>query len=265
MSLNARPELAAQLTHPLALLRWVAAALSLAAGNVPVAIAVLFVIFLNAFFALIQELQAERRRGSQRLPAIARDGVARWSAAGGGGGPAVPGDIVLIEEGERILADLRLLSGSVEVDTSTLTRESVPVMRSADLIDGDVPRLEARARLLSGSNCTSGDARAIVFATGMHTGLGRIAALSQRVKTKPSPLERQVRPVAWLIAAVAVGVALAFVPLAVLGAGLSIKNAVVFAIGLLAGNIPEGPLLPYAGAGARHRRGLATRGTVVNG
>ena len=60
MSLNARPELAAQLTRPLALLLWVAAALSLAAGNVPVAIAVLFVIFLNAFFALIQELPAER-------------------------------------------------------------------------------------------------------------------------------------------------------------------------------------------------------------
>ena len=88
-------------------------------------------------------------------------------------------------------------------------------MHSADLIDVDVPRLEAGARLLSGSNCTSGDARAIVFATGMHTGLWRIAALSQRVKTEPSPLERQVRRVAWLIAAVAVRVALAFVPLAV--------------------------------------------------
>jgi calcium-translocating P-type ATPase len=257
-------ELAAQLTHPLALLLWVAAALSLAVGNVPVAIAVLLVIFLNALFALIQEMQAERavEALSGYLPqhaTVLRDGRPQVVEAS----RLVPGDIVLIEEGERIPADLRLLSGGVEVDTSTLTGESVPVMRSAELIDVDVPRLEARDLLFSGSSCTSGDARAIVFATGMHTELGRIAALSQRVKTEPSPLERQVRRVAWLIAAVAVGMALAFVPLAVFGAGLSIKNAVVFAIGLLAGNVPEGLLPVITLALAVAVRGLAARGAVV--
>ena len=257
-------ELAAQLTHPLALLLWVAAALSLAVGNVPVAIAVLLVILLNALFALIQEMQAERavEALSGYLPqhaTVFRDGRPQVVEATG----LVPGDVVLVEEGERIPADLRLLSGGVEVDTSTLTGESVPVMRSAELVDVNVPRLEARDLLFSGSSCTSGDARAIVFATGMHTELGRIAALSQRVKTEPSPLERQVRRVAWLIAAVAVGMALAFVPLAVFGAGLSIKNAVVFAIGLLAGNVPEGLLPVITLALAVAVRALASRGAVV--
>ncbi len=58
----------------------------------------------------------------------------------------------------------------------------------------------------------------MVFATGMHTELGRIAALSERVKEEPSPLEQQVRRVAWLIAGVAVAMAVAFVPIAIFGA-----------------------------------------------
>ena len=82
-----------------------------------------------------------------------------------------------------------------------------------------------------------------MFATGMHTELGRIAALSERVKEEPSPLERQVRKVAWLIAGIAVGMASRSCRVAIFGAGLSLRSSVVFAVGLLAGNVPEG-LLP---------------------
>jgi calcium-translocating P-type ATPase len=97
----------------------------------------------------------------------------------------------------------------------------------------------------------------------MHTELGRIAALSQRVEVERSPLERQVRRVAWLIAGVAIAMALAFVPVAVFGAGLSIKNAVVTAVGLLAGNVPEGLLPVITLALAVAVRSLARRGAVV--
>ncbi len=75
------------------------------------------------------------------------------------------------------------------------------MLRSAELIDTGVPRIEARNLLFSGTSATGGEAQGLVFATGMHTELGRIAALSERVKEEPSPLERQVRKVAWLIAA----------------------------------------------------------------
>ena len=109
--------------------------------------------------------------------------------------------------------------------------------------------------MFSGTSATGGEARGVVFATGMRTELGRIAALSERVKEEPSPLETQVRKVAWLIAAIAIAMAVAFVPVAIFGAGLSLKNSVVFAVGLLAGNVPEG-LLPGDHARARGRCGL---------
>ena len=257
-------ELAEQLTHPLALLLWVAAVLSFAVGNSAVAIAVLLVILLNAAFALVQELQAERAVEAlagylPQTATVIRDHKPQAIDVG----EVVPGDIVMLEEGGRVPADVRLIEGAIEVDVSTLTGESAPVLRSADLIDVGVPRLEARDLGFMGATCTEGDALAVVFATGMHTELGRIAALSQRVDVDRSPLERQVRRVAWLIAVVAIVMAIAFVPVAVFAAGLSIGNAVVFAVGLLAGNVPEGLLPAITLALAVAVRGLARRGAVV--
>ena len=130
----------------------------------------------------------------------------------------MPGDLLLIDEGDRISADARLLEGAVEVDLSTLTGESVPVPGSAEMTRS-APLLEARDLVFSGTACTGGDARGVVVATGMHTELGRIAALSQRVQREESPLETQVKRVAWLIAAVVVTVGLAFLPLGVFAAG----------------------------------------------
>jgi calcium-translocating P-type ATPase len=257
-------ELARQLTHPLALLLWLAAALSFAVGSQTIAIAVLLVIALNALFAFVQEMQAERAVEAlaqflpQRVTVLRGGKPLRIMAA-----DLVPGDVVVVEEGDRIAADMRLISGAVEVDLSTLTGESTPALRSAELVDVGVPRITARDLLFSGSSATGGEARGVVFATGMHTELGRIAALSERVKEEPSPLERQVRRVAWLIAGIAVTMAVAFVPVAIFGAGLSFKNSVVFSVGLLAGNVPEGLLPVITLALAVAVRALARRGALV--
>ncbi|HYM44627.1 MAG TPA: cation-transporting P-type ATPase [Solirubrobacteraceae bacterium] len=257
-------ELARQFTHPLALLLWAAAALAWLAGIGPVAIAIVVVIAINAFFAFIQEAQAERavEALAQFLPAqakVLRDGARRTIPAR----ELVRGDVLLIEEGDRISADARLLEGAVEVDISTLTGESFPVLRSAELLDTSVPLLRARELVLSGTACTEGEASALVFATGMHTELGRIAALSERVSTEESPLETQVRRVAWLIALIAVLMGIAFMPIAMLGAGLSFTGAVVFAVGLLVGNVPEGLLPVITLALAVGVRGLVREGAVV--
>jgi P-type E1-E2 ATPase len=103
----------------------------------------------------------------------------------------------------------------------------------------------------------------VVYATGMRTELGRIASLSQRVRRDPSPLERQVRRVAWLIAAVAVGAGLAFLPIGVLLANLPATDAIMFAIGLLVANVPEGLLPTITLALALGVQVLARAGALV--
>lgn len=253
-----------QFTHPLALLLWAAAGLALAVHIEPVAIAIVIVIVINATFAFAQERHAEK--AVQALAAympsrakVLRDGRKSEIDAV----DLVPGDVLVIEEGDRISADARLFDGGIEVDMSALTGESMPTYRSADRVDATVPVLQARELVFSGTTCTEGEARAVVFATGMHTELGRIAALSERVEHDESPLEHQVRRVAWLIALISVVMGAAFIPVATLGAGLSFVNAVIFAVGLLVGNVPEGLLPVITLALAIGVRGLARQGAVV--
>ena len=257
-------QLLGQITHPLALLLWVASALALAAGTPVLAAAIVAVILLNAAFAFAQERQAVRavealKRYLPQQATVIRDAhVGVVEAA-----TLVPGDVVVVSEGDRVSADARLLSGSVEVDLSTLTGESQPVYRAAGSDGATGPVVEARDLVFSGTTCVGGEARAVVYATGMRTELGRIAALSEGVEAEPSPLERQVRRVAWLISAVAVGVGVAFLPIGWLVAGLPLGDAATFAVGLIVANVPEGLLPTITLALAVGVASLARRGALV--
>jgi calcium-translocating P-type ATPase len=228
------------------------------------------VIVLNATLAYAQELQAERATEALRelLPVTARvrrDGTELDVPAA----ELVPGDVVLLEEGDRFSADARLTAGSLEVNMAPLTGESQPVVRSASAVQRTKSVLESEDLVFAGTLCTGGEAEAIVYATAMGTQVGRIAALSQRVKPEVSPLQRQVNRVAWLIAAIAVAVALLFFAVGTTLAGLSLTAAVTFAIGLLVANVPEGLLptitLSLAGGVRRMaaRRALVKRLTAV--
>jgi magnesium-transporting ATPase (P-type) len=190
---------------------------------------------------------------------VLRDGRLQQVEARG----LVPGDVLVIEEGDRICADARLLEGALEVDLSTLTGESQPVFRSTEFVDTTGPMIEARDLVFSGASCIGGDARALVYATGMQTELGRIAALSQRVDEELSPLEVQVRRVAWLITLVAVGAGILFLPIGWLAAGLPLRDSFIFAIGLIVANVPEGLLPTITLSLAVGVAALARRGALV--
>ena len=102
----------------------------------------------------------------------------------------MPGDLLLLSEGDRLSADARLISGAVEVDMSPLTGESQPVTRSAAPAASPRRRRWRPRTWCSPAACApAGEAEAVVFATGMRTQLGRIAALSQRVQAEVSPLQ----------------------------------------------------------------------------
>ncbi|HEX5087101.1 MAG TPA: cation-transporting P-type ATPase [Nocardioides sp.] len=234
-----------QLTHPLALLLWVAALLALLTQGATLGVAIIAVIGINAAFALVQERHAEHAVAAlaDYLPPhaiVVRDGHRRVVPAA----EVVPGDLLVLEEGDAICADAKIVRGSVDVDMSAVNGESAPAARGVP--DAGTPPatrvVDATDVVLSGTTCTAGEAEALVVSTGMATELGRIARLTSRTTRQASPLEQQVRRVAWLIAAVAVGVGLAFLPLGTL-AGLSWSEAGVFSIGLLVANVPEG-LLP---------------------
>ncbi|MEV0895429.1 cation-transporting P-type ATPase [Actinoplanes sp. NPDC049802] len=256
-------QLLSQFTQPLAVLLMVAAVLAWFGHAPALGLAVVAVILLNAAFAFVQERQAERAVEALAafLPMSARvyrDGVLVEVPAR----DLVPGDVMEIAEGDRVSADARLIDGSVAVDLSTLNGESLPAIRTADLEHVPGPLLEARELVFSGTSCTAGQARAVVTHTGMHTEIGRIAALSQRGHTEPSPLERQVRKATWIIAAVAVAAGAAFLPIGVL-AGLGWTAAITFSIGLIVANVPEGLLPTITLALAAGVRELARAGAVV--
>ncbi|MEA2242071.1 MAG: hypothetical protein QOD24_1627, partial [Solirubrobacteraceae bacterium] len=253
-----------QFIHPLALLLWLAAALSLVTGVLALAVAIVVVIVLNAAFAFAQERQAQHATEALRdlLPPHAR--VRRGGELVEIEATAlVPGDLLLLAEGDRLSADARLVAGAVEVDMSPLTGESQPVTRSADRSHAAATPLEAEDLVFAGTLCTGGDAQAVVFGTAMHTQLGRIAALSQTVVDETSPLQRQVNKAAKLIAIVAIGLGVVFFVVGHLIAGLSLSDSGTFAIGLLVANVPEGLLPTITLALAVGVRRMAKRRALV--
>ena len=145
----------------------------------------------------------------------------------------------------------------------------MPVARSAVRSRPSPSPLDSDDLVFAGTLCTGGEAVGVVFATGMATQLGRIAALSQRVRAEVSPLQVQVNRAAQLIALVAVVAGAAFLAIGTTVAGLPLDDALTFAIGLLVANVPEGllPTITLALAvGVRRmarRRALVKRLTAV--
>ena len=142
--------------------------------------AIVIVILVSGLFSFWQEYRVEETLAALRklLPQqahVLRDGkVARLPAE-----QLVPGDIVLLEPGDNIPADCRLIEAfGVRVNNATITGESLPKARNADASAAD-ELVDSRNILLAGTSMVSGQAKAVVFATGMHTEFGKIAHLTQ--------------------------------------------------------------------------------------
>jgi sodium/potassium-transporting ATPase subunit alpha len=239
-----------EFTHFFALILWVAAALAMFAesrnpgsGMWQLAVAILAVILVNGVFSFFQEYRAERAIAALRqlLPAsvkVLRDGDLQTLAAD----LLVPGDVVLLEEGDNVPADCRLIRASgLRVNLSTITGESLAKARTAASVADGRP-LDAKNILLAGTSLVSGQGRAVVYATGMRTEFGRIAHLTQTVGEAGSPLQREIARLSRLVAALASVLGLLFFGIGVV-IGLPVWQSAMFAIGIIVANVPEG-LLP---------------------
>jgi calcium-translocating P-type ATPase len=242
--------LARQFTHFFALILWVAAALALAAdafdpgqGMATLACAIVGVIAINGGFAYCQEWRAERTVAALRalLPpevTVLRDGAGQRLPATS----LVPGDVILVQQGDNVPADCRVIESlGLRVNIATITGESLPMPRGAETDPAGDP-LRARNLLLAGTAVVSGEAHAVVFATGMRTEFGRIAHLSQSAQEPPSPLQKEVARISRLVAWLAAGLGVVFFAIGQL-LGLGFWANLLFAIGIIVANVPEG-LLP---------------------
>jgi len=236
----------ANLYQLLALLLWAASILAFLSGTPQLGFAIIAVIFINAIFSFWQEYKAEQALEALKriLPSqakVIRDNQKTEILAA----ELVPGDVLVLEEGDNISADSRLVEASqVKVDSSTLTGESKPVRKFAHPVAaGEHAFVEMGNLVFAGTSVASGSAKAVVFATGRETEFNQIASLTQEVSQEPSPLQKELRRVTRIIALIAVllGISLFVVNLYVVK--LPLQVAFIFAIGLTVANVPEG-LLP---------------------
>ena len=244
--------LARQMTHFFALLLWTAAGLAYLGGMPQLAAAIVIVVLVNGAFAFAQEYRADRagRRLRELIPArviVRRDGRRTVVNAA----ELVAGDIVLLEAGDRVPADLDLLEvHSLALDESMLTGESVPV------------RPEPRGPAHAGTFVVEGEAEAEVTATGPRTRLAGIAALTSQAHRRPGPLALQLRRAVMIIAVIAVTVGVVFFGVAI-GLGMPPDNGFLLAVGVTVALVPEGLLPTVTLSLARGAQQMARRSALV--
>ncbi len=234
-----------QFKSPLIYLLFAAAGLALAFGHTSDAAVIAVVVILNAIVGGFQEGRAEKslaalRRLATHRARVIRAGVEQVIEAR----EVVPGDILLLEAGDAVAADARLLRGAaLQIAEAALTGESVPVSKNRLPLAADTPLADRQNLVFAGTHVTAGRARAVVVATGLETEVGRIASLSESAVEEPTPLERRIQQFG---RAIIVAAGLIFTVVVTLGLlrGIPFAEIAMLGISQIVGMIPEG--LPVA-------------------
>lgn len=232
--------------HLFAIMLWVAGGLAFVADMPQLGYAVFSVIFINAIFSFWQEHKAEKatealKRMMPRRARVVRDGqVVEVPAA-----ELVPGDLLVLEEGDAISADARVIEEyELRVNMATLNGESEPVRKTAGAHTAEhLTAIEMPNLVFAGTSVARGSGRAVVHATGMHTEFGKIAQLTQSVQAELSPLQKEMQKITQLVAFIATGVGITFFVLGYFWGGLELIAGFIFALGIIVALVPEG-LLP---------------------
>ena len=204
-------------------------------------IVIFAVVIMNAILGVVQEAKADKAIESLKkmsLPYIKvrRNGKVESIKTE----ELVEGDIVLIEAGDFVPADMRIIeSNSIRVEEASLTGESLPMSKFADVINIDTPLAERRNMLYSGTSVVYGRGEGIVTATGMSTELGKIAAILTQTKDELTPLQKKMNEISKVLSIVVVIIGLAMVVLGLIQNNPPLE-IFMLAVSLAVAAIPEG-------------------------
>ncbi len=230
--------------HPQAGILILAAILAFVGLDFVLGLVIITLTLANTFFAFWREYRAEKavEKLQEVLPAYAhilRDGKDEHIPAK----DVVPGDILILEEGDNIAADARVVEEyGLRTNNSTLTGEAVPARKVADAsYQQGISELEQPNLIFAGTSVASGTGRAVAYDTGMLTQFGRIAHLTQSIEQEPSPFQKELKVVTKVITFVAFGVgAIVFAVGITTNIGLTVNKLLLFTLGIIVAAIPEG-------------------------
>ncbi len=232
-------KLVGQFTDTMVLVLLAATVVSGLMGEITDAVTILAIVVVNGVLGFIQEYRAERsldviKKLSSPVATVVRGGKRQRIDAE----KVVPGDIVVLETGDKVPADLRLIETfSLEVEESALTGESVPVSKAADVVLPDsIPLAEMMNRAFMGTIVTRGRGKGVVVATGMDTVMGQIAAIMKTSGREPTPLQVKLNQLGKILIVLCISVCLLVSvmgvirgepPLSMLMAGVSLAVAAI--------------------------------------
>jgi len=209
-------------------------------------LAILAVVLVNATMGFIQESRAEAavaalRAMSASEASVVRDGERRKIAAA----EVVPGDLIVIEQGDTIPADARVIqSTALMTAEATLTGESLPVSKSSAVIDGDVPIGDRDNMLFSQTDATYGRGTAIVTGTGMYTETGHIAGMLKETPVERTPLQKELDRTGKILGLVVVAIAIVMIGTIILVEDIrgfaGLVSVLILGVALAVAAVPEG-------------------------
>lgn len=233
------------------------------------AIAIFAIMVLNAVFGFIQEERAGHALAALRLmtpneASVVRDGVvSRLDVRF-----LVPGDILLIHEGDRIAADARLVEVTgLYTQEAALTGESQPVLKSTERVSMDTPVPDRCNMLFAGTIASSGHAKAVVTATGVKTEFGRIGAMLRETEDESTPLQTELDHLGKQLGAVVIAIAFVVVGVMLVLQGVHdgklVIRAMLFGVALAVAATPEGLAAVVTVVLALGVRRMARRGAII--
>jgi len=231
-------------------------------GNLYIGIALAGVVILNSTFTFVQEYQAAKTMESfrQLLPPrakVLREGKIREILAS----ELVVGDIILLEEGDKVPADGRLIeTNSLKVDHSNITGEAEPQLRSLECTNSNI--LECRNMVFSGTLVQSGNGKAVVFGIGKNTQIGNLAILTEKISSVETPIRRELNRFIKIISTIAIFMGVTFFILAFLLHDTFFAS-LIFAIGIIVANVPEGLLPTVTLALSLASKRMASRNALI--